>query len=280
MEDTTRLALRYMRMGWSVIPCHVPLRNGGCSCGRECSWPGKHPRVNWREYGQRRASRAEIVQWFEQEFYGSNVGVVTGTISNLVVVDVDHGAIDSFRELHLPYTPRVAFSGSGEGIHFFYQCRTPIPSKIGLVPNIDVKADGGFIVLPPSTHKSGRHYEWFHRGEPSEIDPRLLPTSNGGVHYRGWYEQLLTEVSEGERSKVAARLAGRYAAIGLSEDEASLLLIEGWNRIVAVPPLPVDDLKRTISWAYRTHATSVQNGSREVVSVQDLLQLLGSSEGG
>jgi hypothetical protein len=35
-----------------------------------------------------------------------------------------------------------------------------VSCKVGLVPGIDIRADGGFIVVPPSLHASGRRYAW------------------------------------------------------------------------------------------------------------------------
>lgn len=245
---TTAEALSYLEYGWSVVPCHVPV-TGGCSCGRDdCTWPGKHPRISWREYTSRRPTEKEVLHWFDDEFYESNLGVVTGQVSGVLVVDVD-GGLERFKPLKLPKDTLVARSGGG-GYHFYYECHRPVPSRIGAAPKIDIKADGGFIVLPPSVHNSGHPYRWIHGETPIPLDPTRLPTGGRTDGYGSserdprWFEELLDGVSEGGREVSTARLVGRYLALGLSEREIQLLLT-AWNDLNA-PPLPELELMGTI----------------------------------
>ncbi|WP_425413360.1 bifunctional DNA primase/polymerase [Micromonospora pallida] len=95
----------------------------------------------------------------------------TGAASGTVVVDVDpaHGGRDTMNALIerglLPPTAYVA-TGSN-GLHLYYRhpggpvpCSQGKPGQ-GLGPGIDVKADGGYVVLPPSVHpRTGRPYRW------------------------------------------------------------------------------------------------------------------------
>ena len=253
-------AVVLLRRGWSVIPVHVPLESGDCSCGNDCSWPGKHPRVPWRAYTEELPTEEQVIEWFDDEFYGSNLGVVTGQVSDLVVVDVD-GTIEDFQALGLPKT-RTALTGGG-GYHMFYRTgRQPAPSGISVTPGIDIKADGGFVVLPPSKHLSGFEYAWLDwRSKIAKISPSELPQRVRSSESNGeWVGELLGGVPEGERSMTAARLAGRYAQIGLSPDESVMLLVS-WN-LQNNPPLPLRELGATIRSVYvrheRRHETQVK----------------------
>ena len=91
----------------------------------------------------------------------------TGAPSGTVVVDIDprHGGHDTLIELDrgglLPGTVNVG-TGS-DGLHLYY--RHPggkVPcSASRLGPGVDVKADGGYVVLPPSRHPgTGGLYRW------------------------------------------------------------------------------------------------------------------------
>ncbi len=247
---TTKTAVELLHRGWSVIPVHVPIGYVDCSCGNDCSWPGKHPRVSWRPYTEELPTEAEVVNWFDEEFYGSNIGVVTGRVSDMVVVDLD-GTIADFEALGLPKT-RTSLTGGG-GYHFFYRIgRQPASSGISVTPGIDIKADGGFVVLPPSRHVSGQTYEWLNRSKLTQIDPSMLPKRVPSSAGNGeWVGELLSGVEEGERSSVAARMAGRYAQIGLTTDETIMLMVS-WNMLNS-PPLPIRELGATVRSVYKRH---------------------------
>ncbi len=264
----TGRAVALLRRGWSVVPVHVPLESGDCSCGNDCSWPGKHPRVPWREFTEHLPTKEQVTEWFDDEFFGSNLGVVTGQVSDLVVVDVD-GTIEDFQALGLPRT-RAVLTGGG-GYHFYYRTgRQPCPSGISVTPGIDIKADGGFVVAPPSLHLSGFDYTWLNRRKnlakisPSELPQRATSSDGNGE----WVGELLGGVSEGERSMTVARLAGRYAQIGLTGDE-SLMLLVTWNK-QNNPPLPLRELAATIRSVYTRHA---HRNEEQIRTVGDLATL-------
>lgn len=274
MVDSTSAALEYLDKGWSVVPCHIPV-NGGCSCGRDtCAWPGKHPRVSWRQYSERLPTVKEVNQWFGSEFYGSNLGIVTGRVSGLAVVDVDR-SMAAYRALKLPRTLESITGGGGR--HYFYGLDEPMASRIGMVPGIDLKADGGFVVAPPSVHKSGRAYMWRWRGEDElpSLTNKMLPRGGERMNGDGWFDDLLAGVPEGDRSVTAARLAGRYCQLGLTLLETYLLLA-GWNQ-ANHPPLRDYELKSTVKAVYRKHTAS--NKESTSASVESVYQLLRSLTG-
>jgi hypothetical protein len=110
------------------------------------------------------------------------LAVRTGVLSGLVVVDVDpaHGGGVSLAELvALELVPRTLWvrTGSG-GVHLYYRHpgreigSRPMPNRAG----IDVKADGGYVVLPPSIHhRTHQPYQWGDGlAEPSEMPPPLI----------------------------------------------------------------------------------------------------------
>ena len=273
-SEMGRRAVALLRHGWSVVPVHVPLESGDCSCGQDsCSWPGKHPRVPWRPYTENLPTEAQVIEWFDDEFFGANLGVVTGQVSDLVVVDVD-GTIEDFQSLGLPRT-RGVLTGGG-GYHFYYRTgREPTPSGISVASGIDIKADGGFVVAPPSLHLSGYNYEWLDGRTLTKIAPSDLPQRAHVSSPNGeWAGDLLGGVSEGERSATTARLAGRYAQIGLTADEATMLLVT-WNT-QNDPPLSDRELGATIRSVYTRHA---QRNEEQIQTVGDLADMFDAIHG-
>lgn len=99
--------------------------------------------------------RAWWAQWPD-----ANIGVVTG--EGRYVLDVDDLASLAALEAEIGQIPRdkVARTGGG-GLHIWLAAEGELrnsASKIG--PGLDIRADGGFVVMPPSIHESGVQYEW------------------------------------------------------------------------------------------------------------------------
>jgi hypothetical protein len=172
-------ALAARRRGWSVVPMHSVV-DGRCTCGApQCPSPGKHPRVRWDEYQSRRPGEDEVRHWW-QRWPGANLGVVTGAVSGLVVVDLDPRAggdeeLARLEARHGTLPDTVECLTGGGGLHLYF--RHPgvsVPSR-PFVPGIDVKGDGGLVVAPPSLHRSGARYVWEPGCSPDEHDLAEVP---------------------------------------------------------------------------------------------------------
>ena len=150
--------------GWSVVPVHTPAA-GGCSCGRpDCPSPGKHPRIKWETSMAEAAPLEQIGRWWRR-WPAANLGIVTGRVSGIAVLDIDprNGGEQSLAAAlsghgPLPVTPEVRTGGGGRHLWFSLP-PGPVPSAL-LAPGLDLKAEGGMIVAPPSLHVSGRRYAW------------------------------------------------------------------------------------------------------------------------
>lgn len=178
-SDAGRAAVASCERGWSVVPLHS-VRHGHCSCGHEaCPAPGKHPRVAWEHFMHAAADREQVQLWWRR-WPSANVGVVTGEVSGLVVLDVDprNGGDDTLaglEELHgrLAHTVESLTGGGGQQLYFRHPGRH-VPSR-PLAAGIDVKGDGGLVVSPPSIHATGRSYVWEAGGAPDEIALADMP---------------------------------------------------------------------------------------------------------
>ena len=144
-------ALEYLRRGWPVIPCHS-IRNGRCTCGKaDCDKPGKHSLIKWKEFQTRLPTEEEVEHWLKRWPF-ANIGIVTGAISGLVVLDVDgaEGA-EAVAERHLPQT--IISETGGGGWHYFFEYPegSNIGSRTGLLNKVDIRADGGMCWLLQAT---------------------------------------------------------------------------------------------------------------------------------
>lgn len=109
-----------------------------------------------------------------------NVGIATGVPSRAWVADIDgdEGSA-SLRALEAQYgkLPVTWISSTGRGRHLWFRYTGPVPSSAGrIAPNIDVRGDNGYVVVPPSIHPGGRAYAWLvpPEGEPAEAPGWLV----------------------------------------------------------------------------------------------------------
>lgn len=219
----------------------------------------------WQEYQSRRATEAEIAAWFRR-WPDANVAVVTGEISNLVVLDIDpaHGGEASLRDLLTQFGPLpetlTAHTGGG-GRHFYFAAPAdgrPMQSRVGLRPGIDVRADGGLIITPPSVHPSGRRYAWETPDQMPAPMPhwlaRLLrgPAGRRGHPVQYWRDLVARGVEQGERNSTIASFAGHLFWHEVDPEIVKELLL-CWNRVRANPPLEDEEVAAIVDSIRRTH---------------------------
>lgn len=208
-----------------------------------------------------------------------NIGTLTGLVSGIAVVDADgQKGINTVEHLHLE--PTLMARTGGGGLHFFYSIEENIPSKVRVLDGVDLRGEGGFVVLSPSLHNSGKLYSWLEpkglakfNKEPFE---KIAPLQ--GNNDVGWSQELFQGVSEGSRNVSAAKLAGRYFGLGLSYSEVYILMSE-WNSR-NIPPLSDFELQRTMKAIQRRHnEVSAPIQIRTLSQIQNLLAKKGESYG-
>lgn len=181
MNELRDAALGYAALGWRVFPLHG-LVNGACTCGRSCSSPGKHPLVRRGLYEATTDTRV-IKEWWRR-WRSANVGVVTGVESGICVIDVDLptalSSLDRLLEANVVST-LTGLTGGG-GLHLIYMCADAtlgnsagrLAGLDGELAGIDLRANGGYVVAPPSSHASGHSYEWLDVAAPIAPAPGWL----------------------------------------------------------------------------------------------------------
>ena len=245
-----RAAMSYCAAGWSV----VPLRRHD-----------KRPLIDWERFQDERASPATVAEWYRR-WPDANVGVVTGQISNLVVLDVDpqHGGDASIEHLQhrfgpLPVTVEATTGGGGRHFYFAHPGRL-VRNRTGLAQGIDVRGDGGYVVAPPSVHPSGRRYAWLPGCSPAETAlaalPRWVFVRSGGPRLgrsRDEWRRLVREgVPEGQRNSTIASLTGHLLWHGV-DAEVALEMLLAWNRMRCRPPLDDAEVAQFVTNIVRLH---------------------------
>lgn len=235
-------ALDYAARGWSV----VPLRPGD-----------KRPLIAWEALQEHAASAETVGKWYDR-WPDANVGIVTGAISHLVVLDVDpkHGGAESLERLereHGPLADTVESISGGGGRHLYFRHPgSEVSNRAGLRPGLDLRGDGGYIVAPPSVHPNGRRYAWRDGRSPAEREPAAMPFwlldphgVRAGRRLADWRSLVREGVPEGERNSTVASLTGHLLWHEV-DPEIVLELMLGWNRLRCRPPLDDDEVAQVV----------------------------------
>ena len=123
-------ALAYLERGFSVIPLRAR---------------DKRPLVHWEPYQSNRATTAEIGRWWTQ-WPDANVGLVTGALSGVVVIDLDTEEAKKKLEEVIPLDvfSSIPRSLTGKGWQLFFQHPGfTTPNRARVIPGLDVRGDGG-----------------------------------------------------------------------------------------------------------------------------------------
>ena len=261
-------AVRYASTyDWAVFPVHS-IKAGVCTCSQpDCGSPGKHPRTA-KGLNDATKDQQVIKGWWEQ-WPDSNIGVRTGQVSGIMAVDLDvkddeaNGVTNWYDLLddHGPASTMTAFTGGG-GQHWIYKlpANVEVRNDAGtkLAKGIDVRGDGGYIVVAPSIHLSGDAYEWEDNSQ-AVLAPEWLITrcstpvvraptvtiERPAEGYEPWVTTALQGVGESYRNQTAARLVGYFHKQGLAEDIIYAVMTPFAE--ACTPPMDIRELRRTVA---------------------------------
>lgn len=183
-------ATAYSHLGFVVIPLFgvVPDEDGTmrCACGKDdCKNQGKHPTVRFKALTTPSDGLHAVAKALDRRV--TNLGIRTGPESNLFVIDLDNKegrpGIANFTSvatrLGLPEADLKTLSArtGSDGRHLYF--RMPLDGTVGnganvLAPGVDHRGASGYVVAPPSVHKSGGVYEWI--GSLQDPILRVPPT--------------------------------------------------------------------------------------------------------
>lgn len=222
MNQLLEAALQYAARGWRVFPLESVWFRGAndpvCTCWKKdkCTDTGKHPRYDKKliPNGLKNATtdRAIIEAWWDK-WPQANIGIATGLGLTIMDIDGERGRDEllTLVAAHPGDFPTTLGVRTGNGGHLYFLCDGPRSHAKG---NLHVRGDGGYVVAPPSIHKSGRYYEWIDLRVPPAAAPEWL---------RSWF------LAGGDGSKSSQqRPSGGLAAKGESGTSLALGAPPAW----------------------------------------------------
>ncbi|MBA3482312.1 MAG: bifunctional DNA primase/polymerase [Pirellulales bacterium] len=249
-ESLAVAAREFLSRGWPVIPLF-----------------GKVPAIpSWREFQSRLPTTSEVESWFcEGKQSPSGIGIVTGKLAGLVVVDCDSMDDAAFWQEHFPSSPLVVATGGG-GVHFYYAMPEgeEVRNRAGVLGRkIDVRGEGGYATAPPSLHPSGKLYAWQAYNASTTLPtidaawlvdkskPARLPLNEQTGKVRNavaYIRRIRATAGEGGHN-ATFRAACKLRDAGISEGEA-LAVLSDWNETNASPCWSAADLVHKIRSAF------------------------------
>ncbi len=263
-------AERYAAQGLRVFPCHNPTSQG-CSCGLlDCPNAGKHPRTP-NGFHAATNSVAMVRQWW-RDWPDANIGCVPGPRHLVIDIDGPDGELTA-QQLGLLSEPTLEVtSGRADGgRHRWYKHPGGDIGNLILGAGIDVRADNGYVLLPPSLHRTGKRYAWLGRFEevvalPPAIIERLRTPS---ATKRPAALIPLEPIRAGERNASLTSYAGRMFLRGADAPEV-LAILTGLNATRCDPPLDAVEVERIVqSIGKREAAKRVTSTGVPLVAVGD-----------
>lgn len=217
MGANLEAANNYAAKGWTVIACQPR---------------SKSPAVTeWKSFQTKKPSWEDLRKWFPGD--ANNLAILTGKGSGIVVLDVDNP--DALDDYDIPETLTVK---TAKGYHYYFKHPGCAVSNGPIKGLGDIKADGGYVVAPPSLHETGKRYEWVDPEAPLAECPEWIISKSKAReiadrhnesfvkepptltdYAKGWLGDVdkLAMASKGGRNDLlnrVARRAGQLKAIG------------------------------------------------------------------
>ncbi|MGQ4618445.1 bifunctional DNA primase/polymerase [Nocardia sp. R7R-8] len=236
-------ALTYARAGEEVLPV-VPC--------------GKNPATEHGFYDATADPERIATLWRMNSNYNIGIRPPLG----IVVLDVDVQNGGAKEDLGALPPTRVARTGSG-GYHLWFRYRGPVRGALADAVGIDIKSNNGYVIVPPSVHKSGRRYEWISRAPiamlPTHLRPRVAkpkpPRRRVSVELTSsdtWVAGLVRTVAEaapGNRNHLLF-----WAACRVVERGADPAVMDLLRAAAATVGLSGGEIERTVNSAERRRA--------------------------
>lgn len=194
---------------------------------------------------------AQIETWWNH-WHDANIGIATGQKSGGVcVIDMDldeeegKNGIKTLKDWQDSYgkiKPSATVMTGRKGLHYYFKATEEVKCRINLLPGVDIRGDGGYVVAPPSIHSNGNQYEWVNNLSIDEIG--IIPMDNNIRHLLFKDNTQITKTSyvspdripAGERNGSIFKFACMMQAKGVS-DSALIAATMAENEAKCNPPL-------------------------------------------
>jgi hypothetical protein len=258
MNDCLKAALGYLGRGWAALAvCPPDHRDVPPFHRAACQKPGKRLLGPWKQWQTRLPTLDEVVaQW--ELVPPANVGIVLGSVSGLVGVDVDGEEGEHIlKEVSYGDLPTTLTFTTGRGRRLLYAIDqdgdVPTRTLSGRGGEVKILAAGTLTVMPPSRHASGKKYRWVRRRGPGDVRPSPAPDwlwqGQQADSARDQVAEVGAPIPEGQRNTRLFKIACTLRRHGCTPHEI-LCTVRRVNRR-CTPPLDNEELRGLVKSSSR-----------------------------
>ena len=194
----------------------------------------------------------------------ANIGIATGGMSGgLVVIDCDYDeargedgmrTVRSFEAANGEFPDSACVSTPRGGEHLYFLTDEPFDCSVNSDEGVDIRADGGYVVAPPSIHPNGGMYEW-----DMDIDDYGIQKADASVlafirklqgEKKGRHFVMPETIGKGERNDTIFKLACSMQSKG-EQDEMIYAYCIATNNVKCKPPLSNAEVEKIVEQALR-----------------------------
>ncbi len=253
---TYEIAKKYLDKGWPVFPVFLSKKNGKIS---------KIPAVKWKKYQTELPTDEDLHRWFDKPKYNA-IGMATGKLSRLVVIDVDDDSQDFNSSM-------VVKTISGKK-HFYYRWTEEIRNDEAINDKpLDFRGDGGFVVLPPSS-LDGKSYTWEKEIETMYLEPipedlkKLLKIRKEKMGAgQPFNDSRVGSIPEGARNNFFKSAILSY--LNKHDEETAWILTKAVNREKCKPPMNERELREKFDYIRNKFSKNIEENQNKAKNLTD-----------
>jgi len=203
----------------------------------------KQPSVRGGFYAAAR-DVSQIAAWIEEGRGDHDIAIPTGLVTLTVIVDAD--TREAYSQMVAEYGEPAVKTSRGGHWYFAHPQDGKVISR-RFAPGLDCKADGGYVIVPPSRNRVWTEGVPDLGGLPSL--PKALKRTlreerpEGSCRREGGLGEVGEEIADGNRNGTLTSLAGTMRRRGMGEEEIFAALVVT-NRLRCRPPLPEEEVRR------------------------------------
>lgn len=266
---------KYCEIGWRIFPVEIYAKDGKIV---------KKPLIEgWITKATNKYD--EAMELFKP-YTWVQIGVATGKGSGITVIDIDvKQGKNGFQTLEtlnipLPYTPTATTPTGGK--HKFFKYTEQLKNSVSTIEAVDVRNDGGFIVLAPSSFPGGEKYEWNIYEEPwnlilADIPKELLDALKPKLKQTTGPRQVPELIKAGERNDKMFKEACSMRERGYNEEEI-MGGLKIFNKTRCQTPLPENELAQICASSAKYLIGDQKSGKTRKRLLFTLLQIINKDE--
>lgn len=134
----------------------------------------KKPFIKWERYQKEMPIRSQVKEWWEK-WPQANIGIVTGAVSGVDIVDCDSEAGKDALNNFLPDSFITPVARTPKGWHYYFRYKEGLSNGVRVLTDCDIRTTGGYIIAPPSKNGEGFPYTWIEDLKIAKVEFSEMP---------------------------------------------------------------------------------------------------------